>query len=72
MRKIHPAEWVPFVQSRANQAQSTERRFTRWIHNDRIDVASLYDPLIEEVLANWKDSTLYLAFDTCMLWNTFC
>jgi len=72
VRKIHPSEWVPFVQSRANQAQSTERRFTRWIHNDRIDVASIYDPLIREILTNWEDPTLYLAFDTCMLWNSFC
>jgi len=29
VRKIHPAEWAPFVQSRADKAQSVERRFTR-------------------------------------------
>jgi len=35
-------------------------------------VASIYDPLIEETLANGKEPKLHLAFDTCMLWNTFC
>jgi hypothetical protein len=38
--------WVPFVQGRAQYAQSTQRRFRRWLANRRIEVAPLYGPLI--------------------------
>ena len=38
--------WVPFVQGRARYAQSTQRRFRRWLGNRRIEVAPLYGPLI--------------------------
>ena len=30
------SEWVPFVNSKAKKAQSTERRFSRWLHNSSI------------------------------------
>ena len=30
--------WVPFVTSRARYAQSTPRRFARWLQNQRIEV----------------------------------
>jgi hypothetical protein len=33
--------WVPYVHSRAVYAQSTVRRFGRWLENDRIDVQAL-------------------------------
>ena len=33
--------WVPFVQGRAQYAQSTQRRFRRWLANRRIEVAPL-------------------------------
>ena len=37
--------WPPYVVSRARDAQSTVRRFRRWLDNDKIDVLSLYGPL---------------------------
>ena len=40
-------EWVPFVFSKAEQAQSTERRFTRWLHNSNIETENIYDPVIQ-------------------------
>ena len=30
--------WVPSIRSRAVYAQSSVRRFARWLENDRIDV----------------------------------
>jgi len=30
--------WAPYVHSRAMYAQSTVRRFTRWLENARIEV----------------------------------
>ena len=34
-------EWVPFVRGRAQYAQSTQRRFRRWLGNRRIEVVPL-------------------------------
>ena len=64
--------WAPYVSSRAQYAQSTVRRFRRWLDNDKIDVGSLYGPLMEHALAEWGQQVLYVALDTSMLWNTYC
>jgi hypothetical protein len=64
--------WVPFVRGRAQYAQSTQRRFRRWLGNRRIEVAPLYGPLIEQALREWGPYTLYLALDTSLLWNQYC
>jgi Transposase DDE domain len=64
--------WVPFVQGRAQYAQSTQRRFRRWLGNRRIEVAPLYGPLIQQALQEWGTHTLYLALDTSLLWNQYC
>ena len=64
--------WVPYVQSRAMYAQSTVRRFARWLENDRIDVHALYGPLLQQALAEWGDAVLYLALDTSLLWESYC
>ena len=64
--------WVPFVQGRAQYAQSTQRRCRRWLANRRIEVAPQYGPLIQQALQDWGTHTLYLALDTSMLWNQYC
>jgi Transposase DDE domain len=64
--------WAPYVVSRAQYAQSTVRRFRRWLDNDQIDVVSLYGPFMVQALAEWGEQTLYVALDTSMLWNTYC
>jgi hypothetical protein len=63
--------WVPYIRSRAVYAQSTVRRFARWLENDRIDVQALYGPLLQQALAAWGNHVLYLALDTSTLWNTY-
>jgi hypothetical protein len=64
--------WAPYVASRAQYAQSTVRRFRRWLNNDKLDVLSLYGPLMTQALAEWGEQALYVALDTSMLWNTYC
>jgi Transposase DDE domain len=64
--------WVPFVVSRARYAQSTVRRFSRWLDNNRIKPQPLYGPLIEQALSGWVGKRVYIALDTSMLWNTYC
>ena len=70
--KISLTAWVPPVHSRAEYAQSTVRRFERWLDNARINVQELYGPLIQQALADWGDSRLRLALDTSMLWGKYC
>jgi hypothetical protein len=48
------------------------RRFRRWLDNDKIEVASLYGPLIQQALAAWGEQVLYGALDTSMLWKPYC
>jgi len=64
--------WIASVETEAVYAQSTQRRFSRWIHNARIHPTYLYGPLITWALSLWKDETIYLSFDPTMLWNRFC
>ena len=59
--------WVFVVYGRAVYAQSSVRRFARWLANERIDVHQLYGPLIQQALGGWGRHTLYLALDTSML-----
>src|SRR4029450_1904203 len=63
--------WAPYVVSRAQSAQSTVRRFRRWLDNDQIDVGSLSGPLMAQALAEWGEQALSIALDTSMLWNTY-
>ena len=61
-----------YIQSRANLAQSKQRRFSRWLHNPRINPQRLYSPLIQAALKGWKEEVLYLSDYTSMLWNQYC
>ena len=71
-KKVNLTEWTPYVDSRAQYAQSTVRRFRRWLDNERIKVHQLYGVIIQEALTEWGEATLYLALDTSMLWNEYC
>ena len=70
--KINLSEWESYVISRANQAQSIERRWQRFVHNSRIKVKSLYLPLVMAAMSSWNGRKLYLALDTTVLWNRYC
>lgn len=69
---INLTEWATVTDSRARWAQSTVRRFSRWLHNKRIVVHTLYAPLIAEALVGWETSTLYVALDSSILWERYC
>lgn len=69
---INLSEWEAYVPSRGSQAQSTERRWQRFLRNHRIRVRSLYVPLVMAAISNWQEQRLYLALDTTVLWNRFC
>jgi hypothetical protein len=64
--------WLPHIHSRATLAQSTERRFRRWLENPAIDPISIYGPLVIRALRDWGGHTLILALDTSVLFEQFC
>lgn len=70
--KINLSEWESYVISRANQAQSIERRWHRFVYNSRVKVKSLYVPLMLAAINSWNEQRLYLALDTTLLWNRYC
>lgn len=65
-------KWAIYSRTRAVFAQSHQRRFSRWLHNPRINVHKLYSPLIQKALAHWESSTITLIEDTSMLWDEYC
>lgn len=70
--KLSLPAWEPYVPSRAKKAQSIERRWRRFLGNERIRVSALYVPLVLVALSGWKSHRLYLALDTTVLWDRYC
>ncbi len=64
--------WEPYVPSRATQAQSVERRWRRFLGNDRVRVSRMYVPLVLAALSGWSQHRLSLALDTTVLWHRYC
>ena len=54
------------------QAQSKQRRLSRWLHNSRLNIHRLYKPLIQAALADWTEDVLYLSLDTSLYWDEYC
>ncbi|NEO65362.1 MAG: transposase [Moorea sp. SIO4G2] len=69
---VNLTKWTMYIHSRAVFAQSKQRRFSRWLHNPRINPQRLYRPLIQGALKGWSESLLFLSLDTSMLWNQYC
>lgn len=71
-RRSTPSLWLSYVHSRATFAQSSERRFRRWLDNKAIHPSLLYGPIITRALREWGEHTLVLALDTSVLFEKFC
>ena len=70
---ISLTKWrIYVVCSRAMFAQSHQRRFSRWLHNPRINVQKLYSALIVQALAAWGERKITLIEDTSLLWDEYC
>jgi len=71
-QNVHLNGFGVYVVSRAQVAQSHQRRFRRWLSNRRIDVVCAHQALIQQALSQWKHERLYLSLDTTLVWNCFC
>jgi hypothetical protein len=70
--KLSLPAWEPYVSSKATQAQSFERRWRRFLTNQKINVEHIYLPLVMAALSKWKNQRLSLAIDTTVLWDKYC
>ena len=70
--KLSLPAWEPHVTSKATQAQSFERRWRRFLMNEKINVEHIYLPLVMAALSKWKNQRLSLAIDTTVLWDKYC
>lgn len=64
---INLTKWRVYICSRAVFAQSHQRRFSRWLHNPRINVHKLYSALIAQALAGWGEPSMTLIEDTSIV-----
>jgi hypothetical protein len=71
-QKLSLPQWESYVISKAQKAQSYERRWKRFMLNRRINVAALYIPLVLAAMSGWSKERVYLGLDTTMLWNRYC
>ncbi|MEO1297507.1 MAG: hypothetical protein AAFW75_17320 [Cyanobacteria bacterium J06636_16] len=70
--EVNLTRWLPHMPCQGQQAQSKQRRLSRWLHNSRINTHRLYKPLIQAALAGWQEDVLYLSLDTSMFWDEYC
>ena len=68
----NPPNWISSVQTQATRAQSTERRFSRWLTNKYIIAQHVYTPLITQALQEWGEYEFRLALDTSLVFETHC
>jgi DDE family transposase len=65
---VRLSAWAEEVSSAAHFAASRVRRFARFLHNDAINPALWYPPLLRSALIDWpQGSRAYVALDTTVL-----
>lgn len=71
-QNVHLNGFGVYVLSRAQFAQSHQRRFRRWLSNRRVDAMATHHVVMRQALSQWVKGRLYLSLDTTMVWNCFC
>jgi hypothetical protein len=71
-QNVHLNGFGVYIQSRAQMAQSHQRRFRRFLENRRVDITTVHQMLITQALSQWGQKRLYLSLDTTLVWNCFC
>ena len=69
---VNLTKWSMYIPCRGQFAQSRQRRIQRWLNNPRINVHRIYKSLIKATLANWSESSIFLALDTSLFWDEYC
>lgn len=67
---VHLSRWGNHRPGSA-QAASKTRQFARWLENEKIHEAAIYQKLAHTALASWQGERIYLALDSSSLWDRF-
>ena len=70
-KSVSLTSWDVALPFEVNSA-STIRRFSRWMHNAKINISQIYDGIISAALRNWGRKRIILALDTSMLRDNAC
>lgn len=71
-KTVNLNSWITVVISNAKFARSRERRFSRWLHNSKVDPHAYYKPLLQDAIADWpEDEEYFVALDTSDLGNGY-
>ncbi len=68
-KSVNLPRWIEYLQGE-QKAASQIRRFSRWLHNPRIQVWDVYQASLRQLFAEWKEPLL-IALDTTVLWDTY-
>ncbi|MEN9520300.1 MAG: hypothetical protein RLZZ381_2888 [Cyanobacteriota bacterium] len=71
-QNIHLNGFGVYIHSRAQLAQSHQRRFRRFLANRRVDISKVHQLLTTQALSRWGKKRLYLSLDTTVVWHCFC
>jgi hypothetical protein len=69
-QKPHFSQWSIYRPD-GTKAASKARKFSRWLHNDRIKPMAIYRQFVMSFLEQWENEVLYVALDTSQLWKKF-
>ena len=69
-KRIHLSQWALY-RAGDTQAASRERQNRRWLSNAKIEVKAVYRNLMTAALNEWRESDVWLALDSSVLWDRF-
>lgn len=66
------SHWLPFLDHRNCGARAHMERLSYLVHNEAVNAARYYQPLLRQFLAAFCSEALVLTLDTSVLWDRFC
>ena len=66
------SHWLPFLDHRGCKARAHMERLSYLVHNENINAARYYQPLLSPFIAAFGGGALVLTLDTSILWDKFC
>ena len=67
---VHLSVWSLYRKSQA-KVSSVERQFSRWLHNEKLNVNEIYRNLATLAWVDWAGGALEVALDVTMLWDKY-
>lgn len=66
------SHWLPYLDHRDCGARAQMGRLSYLVHNEHINAARYYQPLLKQAIQAFCGEALTLTLDTSILWDKFC